>query len=93
MLAANEAVAGHLESIPVPSVYRIHEVPDPKRVLDFEQLAVTFGYSMGIGGMPVKKYRNVQHTRDGRKPRRDVEMADPVVPDLVAQLPEADPAD
>lgn len=77
MLAANEAVAAHLETLAVPSIYRIHEVPDPKRVLDFEQLAATFGYSMGIGAMPVKRFRNVQHTRDGRKPRRDVELADP----------------
>ncbi|HET7736989.1 MAG TPA: RNB domain-containing ribonuclease, partial [Tepidiformaceae bacterium] len=82
MLAANEAVAGHLEARAIPSVYRIHEVPDPKRVLDFEELAVTFGYSLGIGAMPVKRFRNVQHVgrapaRDGRKPRRDVEIADP----------------
>jgi len=82
MLAANEAVAAHLESLKIPSVYRIHEVPDPKRVLDFEELAVTFGYSMGIGAMPVKRFRNVHHTanrggRQGNKPRRDIEIADP----------------
>ena len=28
MLAANEAVAGHLESHEFPSIYRIHEPPD-----------------------------------------------------------------
>lgn len=77
MLAANEAVAGHLESLPVPSMYRIHETPDSKRVLEFEELAVTFGYSLGIGAMPVKRFRNVDHSRDGKKPRRDVELADP----------------
>jgi ribonuclease R len=32
---------------------------------------------MGIGAMPVKRFRNVQHARDGRKPRRDIEIADP----------------
>ena len=31
MLAANEAVAAHLEQAEVPSIYRIHEPPDPKR--------------------------------------------------------------
>ncbi len=77
MLAANEAVAASLESNNIPSIYRIHEVPDAKRVMEFEELALTFGYSMGIGAMPVKRFRNVQHSRDGRKPRRDVEMADP----------------
>ncbi len=39
MLAANEAVAPHLESLGVPTLYRIHERPDPKRVADFEELA------------------------------------------------------
>ena len=77
MLAANEAVAGRLESLGIPSVYRIHEMPDPKRVLDFEELAVTFGYSLGIGAMPVKKYGVVDRKHDGRKQRRDVSLADP----------------
>jgi ribonuclease R len=77
MLAANEAVAGHLESLDIPSIYRIHEVPDPKRVLEFEEMAVTFGYSLGMGGMPVKRFRNVQHGRDGKKPRKDIELANP----------------
>jgi len=32
MIAANEAVAGHLESLGVPSLYRIHEKPDPMKL-------------------------------------------------------------
>ncbi len=48
MLAANEAVAGYLERKGVPSLYRIHEKPDPKKVLEFEEIAATFGYSLGI---------------------------------------------
>ncbi len=36
MLAANEAVARHLETAGIPTLYRIHEKPDGKRVLDFE---------------------------------------------------------
>ena len=43
MLAANEAVASHLEQAEVPSIYRIHEPPDPKRILDFEEIASRFG--------------------------------------------------
>ncbi len=54
MLAANETVAGHLEKL-VPSVYRIHEKPDPKRVYDFENIAASFGYSLGVGALPVKR--------------------------------------
>lgn len=77
MLAANEAVAGHLESLEIPSIYRIHEPPDPKRVLDFEELAVTFGYSLGIGAMPVSRFRNIDRKSTGAKPRRDITIANP----------------
>lgn len=76
MLSANEAVAGHLEARETPSLYRIHEMPDPKRVLDFQEVAVHFGHSLEIGGSPVKRFANVQRTRDGRKIRRDVVVAD-----------------
>ena len=37
MLAANEAVAAHLEQAEVPSIYRIHEPPDPKRIHGFRR--------------------------------------------------------
>src|SRR6202041_2043933 len=43
MLAANETVAGHLEQRGVPSLYRIHEKPDAKRIYDFETIAASFG--------------------------------------------------
>lgn len=55
MLAANETVAGHLEQALVPSIYRIHEKPDPKRIYDFENIAASFGYSLGVGAIPVKR--------------------------------------
>jgi ribonuclease R len=48
MLAANEAVAAYLENKSVPSLYRVHEKPDPQKVLEFEEIAATFGYSLGI---------------------------------------------
>lgn len=32
MIAANEAVAGHLEALGVPSLYRVHEEPDPMKL-------------------------------------------------------------
>jgi len=56
MLAANEAVASHLEALEVPSIYRIHERPDPKRVLEFEEVATHFGYSLRGGAAPVKRF-------------------------------------
>ena len=76
MLAANEAVASHLENSGIASLYRIHEKPDPKRVMEFEEVAVHFGYSLGIGAIPVKKFGFTDRHRDGSKRRREVVMAD-----------------
>jgi ribonuclease R len=58
MLAANESVASHLEALEVPSIYRIHERPDPKRVLEFEEIATHFGYSLRGGAAPVQRFRD-----------------------------------
>ncbi len=55
MLSANEAVAQYLESKRVASLYRVHEKPDAKRVYDFEVMAATFGYSLGVGALPVQR--------------------------------------
>jgi ribonuclease R len=75
MLAANEAVAGHFESAGIPALYRIHEKPDPKRVMEFEEIAAHFGYSLGIGAIPVKRFPVVDRRRDGRRVRKDVVIA------------------
>src|SRR5579862_1796930 len=55
MLSANEVVAHHLESKRIASLYRIHEKPDAKRVYDFETIAATFGYSLGVGALPIHR--------------------------------------
>jgi len=47
MLLANETVAGHLESHGMPALYRIHEPPDPLKVLQFEEFISGFGFSLG----------------------------------------------
>ena len=75
MLAANEAVASHLEAALIPSIYRIHENPDAKRVMEFEEIAAHFGYSLGVGAIPVKKFAVTDKRRDGRKVRKDIVMA------------------
>ncbi|HEX4749435.1 MAG TPA: VacB/RNase II family 3'-5' exoribonuclease [Bryobacteraceae bacterium] len=74
MLAANEAVAGHFEAASIPALYRIHEKPDPKRVMEFEEIAAHFGYSLGIGAIPVKRFPVVDRRRDGRKVRKDITL-------------------
>ncbi len=55
MLSANETVAHHLESHRIASLYRVHEKPDAKRVYDFETIAATFGYSLGVGALPIHR--------------------------------------
>ena len=62
MLSANEAVASHLQASGLPSIYRIHEQPDPKRVMEFEEVAAHFGYSLGVGAIPVKKFAYADKT-------------------------------
>jgi len=68
MLAANECVASWIEQLGIDSIYRIHEKPEPRRVVEFEETAATFGYSLGIGNLPVKK---IQMKSDRREQRRD----------------------
>ena len=72
MLAANEAVAAHLEHAGIASIYRIHEKPDPKRVMEFEEIATHFGYSLGIGAIPVKRFAHHRQAsrRQQEAPRR-----------------------
>jgi ribonuclease R len=63
MLAANEAVASHLEAKGIPLIFRIHERPDPRRVLEFEEIASHFGYALSAGAAPVKRF-NDRGSRD-----------------------------
>lgn len=46
MLAANEAVAGHIEKSRTPSLYRIHEPPALEKILSFSDLAAGFGHHL-----------------------------------------------
>jgi len=73
MLSANECVAGYLENKRVASLYRIHEKPDAKRVYDFEVIAAAFGYSLGVGALPIQKVQFKSERRasygTGKRPR------------------------
>ena len=91
MLAANECVATWLEDLGVPSIYRIHEKPEPRRVVQFEELAAAFGYSLGLGALPVKRIQTRGDRRDaqrtGRNPRTlEVPEDIPVTPRMYQKL-------
>lgn len=55
MLAANEAVAAYLEHRGILSLHRVHEKPDAKKVLEFEELARAFGYSFGVENLSERR--------------------------------------
>jgi ribonuclease R len=73
MLAANECVASYLEHRRVASLYRIHEKPDARKVYEFETLAAAFGYSLGVGALPIQRVQLHGERRarqgTGRNPR------------------------
>ncbi len=77
MLSANECVAHYLENKHIASLYRIHEKPDAKRVYDFEVIAATFGYSLGVGALPIQRVQLKADRRDARgtgKRVREIEV-------------------
>jgi ribonuclease R len=74
MLCANQAVARYLEKRGLGFLHRVHEKPDAKRVLEFEELAHAFGYTLGIEGLAERRVQ-VRHGsvtpkgRDGKTSR------------------------
>ena len=62
MLAANRAVDGYLLKRGIPSLHRVHEKPDAKKVLEFEELARAFGYSLGVENLHQREVA-VRHGR------------------------------
>ncbi len=44
MLVANETVAGWLDGMGIPAVYRVHEQPDPEKMQDLDAFVQPFGY-------------------------------------------------
>jgi ribonuclease R len=91
MLAANECVATWLEDLDVPSLYRIHEKPEPRRVVQFEELAASFGYTLGLGALPVKRIQTRGDRRDAQRSGRSVRTHEvpediPVTPRMYQKL-------
>ena len=47
MLAANEAVARELRHRSIPTVFRVHEDPDPEKLGEYREFILSFGYKVG----------------------------------------------
>ena len=54
MLLANEAVAGRLMSQRTPAVYRVHEVPDERRLQEYRQEVLSQNVPCGNLGQPAE---------------------------------------
>ncbi|HEY8309865.1 MAG TPA: RNB domain-containing ribonuclease, partial [Gemmatimonadaceae bacterium] len=67
MLSANECVATWLRDQGIASIYRIHEMPDPKRIVEFEETAASFGQTLGIGALPVKRLTMRSDRRESQR--------------------------
>jgi len=48
MLAANEAVATYITGKNIPFLYRIHENPDPAKLINFQEFVYGFGYEFAL---------------------------------------------
>jgi ribonuclease R len=64
MLAANRAVAHYLLERGLHALHRAHEKPDARKVLEFEELARAFGYSLGVENL----YQREVAVRHGKVP-------------------------
>jgi ribonuclease R len=81
MLAANETVASHIEQRGIAGLYRIHEKPDPKRIYEFETIAASFGYSLGVGALPIKRVQtrgDKRHYRESGRRAPTIELPEEV---------------
>ena len=47
MLAANEAVARELKKRAIPTIYRVHENPDPGKLAEYREFVLSFDYKVG----------------------------------------------
>jgi len=47
MLAANEAVARELRHRAIPTIYRVHENPDPEKLAEYREFVLSFNYKVG----------------------------------------------
>jgi len=71
MLLANETVARHLEAFDVPSLYRIHEEPNPTKIDEFAEIAESFGYKFSMRGpTPQRTFQRLAEEIRGKPEER-----------------------
>ena len=72
MLAANEAVAKHLLFARQPAVYRVHDRPDPDRLVDLREVLQSFGYELkgDLEEVPPSAFQTILNAIAGRPEER-----------------------
>jgi ribonuclease R len=75
MLLANETVAGHLAQRRIPSIYRIHEEPEPNRVAEFSVLAAGFGHAFPAAEVTSFDYQRLSKQLQGKPEERVLSYA------------------
>lgn len=70
MILANEVVARHLEEHDTPSLYRIHEEPDPMKVQDFAEIVSGFGLKFEPRKIEPAEFQKFISSIEGRPEER-----------------------
>jgi len=72
MLAANEAVAKKLLFAKQPAMYRVHDPPDPDRLVDLRDVLETFGYELkgDLEEVPPAAFQKILKAIDGKPEER-----------------------
>jgi len=72
MLAANEAVAKHLLFAKQPAVYRVHDRPDPDRLVDLQEVLESFGYELkgDLAEVPPSAFQKILKAIEGTPEER-----------------------
>ena len=74
MLAANETVSSHFHALGLPFIYRVHEEPDSKKLMELKAFIGIFGYHFKGSQDKVfpKSYQEVLRQVRGKKEERIV---------------------
>jgi ribonuclease R len=72
MLAANEAVAKKLLFAKQPAIYRVHDRPDPDRLVDLREVLEGFGYELkgDLAEVPPSAFQKLLHEIEGKPEER-----------------------
>lgn len=66
MLAANETIAQHMGSRPIPFIYRIHEPPDEEKILEFNEFIQDLGYMHRLSHQHPKTFQKLLNKLEGK---------------------------